>query len=54
MIDDADRHDDRMFWLALIAACIAIVWIIYRFPRTSAVIVVALGGAGMLCRLGVV
>ena len=32
-------QDDRTFWLTSIALCIALVWIIYKFPKTSAAII---------------
>jgi hypothetical protein len=49
----ADEHGDRT-WLIIGAACIAIVMFVYKFPRTSAVIIAAAAGATVLVRLGLV
>ena len=55
MIDDADRHSDRiLLWLTLIALCVAIVVLIYKFPQTSVAIIAALVITIVLFKLGVV
>jgi hypothetical protein len=51
---NADRRGDRMFWLLLIGLCIGIALMIWRWPRFSLAVAVALAITTALYKFGIV